>query len=28
MEFCDKMAAKAAAHGLTEEKLQEILDHA
>jgi len=28
LEFCDKMAAKAAAHGLTEEKLQEILDHA
>jgi len=28
LDFCDKMAAEAAANGLTEEKLQEILDHA
>jgi prevent-host-death family protein len=28
LDFCDKMAGEAAANGLTEEKLQEILDHA
>jgi len=28
LEFCDKMANEAAANGLTEDKLQEILDHA
>ncbi len=28
LDFCDKMAAEATANGLTEEKLQEILDHA
>jgi prevent-host-death family protein len=28
LEFCDKMADEAAANGLTEEKLQEILTHA
>lgn len=28
LEFCDKMADEAAANGLTEEKLQEILSHA
>jgi PHD/YefM family antitoxin component YafN of YafNO toxin-antitoxin module len=28
LEFCDKMAEEAAAKGLTEEILQEILDHA
>jgi hypothetical protein len=27
-EFCDRMAEEAAAKGLTEEKLQEILDQA
>lgn len=26
-EFCDKVADEAVARGLTEEKLQEILDH-
>ena len=28
LDFCDKMADEAAAKGLTEDKLQEILDHA
>jgi prevent-host-death family protein len=28
LEFCDKMAKEAAANGLTEKGLQEILDHA
>lgn len=28
LDFCDKMADEAAANGLTEDKLQEILDHA
>jgi len=28
LDFCDKMAEEAAANGLTEGKLQEILDHA
>ena len=28
LDFCDKMATEAAANGLTEDKLQKILDHA